>query len=153
MAIRYLVGDATNPPATGRTRIIAHICNDEGRWGSGFVLAVSARWADPEALYRSQTEQTLGTNQYQEVEPDLLVANMIAQHGCLKPGETPRQFVDYRAVEDCLRHLAAAARYKDAEIHMPRIGAGLGGGDWKIIEPLINKTLAGLDVTVWDLPK
>ncbi len=38
--IQYLKGDATSPQAKG-TKIIAHICNDIGGWGKGFVLAVS----------------------------------------------------------------------------------------------------------------
>ena len=33
-------------------KVIAHICNDGGGWGKGFVLAVSARWPEPEREYR-----------------------------------------------------------------------------------------------------
>jgi hypothetical protein len=32
MNINYLSGDATRPSGQGR-KIIAHICNDQGRWG------------------------------------------------------------------------------------------------------------------------
>lgn len=42
----YLTGDATAPGGTG-TRIIAHVCNDIGHWGKGFVLAISKRWPEP----------------------------------------------------------------------------------------------------------
>src|SRR5262249_13954931 len=49
--IQYLQGDATSPQAKG-DKIIAHICNDLGGWGKGFVLAVSRRWSEPEASYR-----------------------------------------------------------------------------------------------------
>ncbi|WP_253732040.1 hypothetical protein [Listeria monocytogenes] len=41
--ITYLKGDATNPMAKGN-KIIAHICNDVGGWGKGFVLAISRKW-------------------------------------------------------------------------------------------------------------
>ena len=37
-AIQYLTGDATAPTASGN-KIIAHVCNDIGGWGKGFVLA------------------------------------------------------------------------------------------------------------------
>jgi len=40
--IQYLKGDATDPKVHG-TAIVAHICNDKGGWGKGFVLAVSKR--------------------------------------------------------------------------------------------------------------
>jgi hypothetical protein len=43
--IRYLVGDATAPFIKG-PKIIAHVCNDVGKWGLGFVMSVSAKWPD-----------------------------------------------------------------------------------------------------------
>lgn len=49
--INYLKGDATNPEISGN-KIIAHICNDVGGWGKGFVVAVSKRWKEPELSYR-----------------------------------------------------------------------------------------------------
>ena len=45
-AIRYTVGAATAPPGTDR-RIIAHVCNDVGGWGRGFVVALSRRGPRP----------------------------------------------------------------------------------------------------------
>ena len=48
--IHYRVGDATAPVADG-PKIIAHICNDIGAWGRGFVLAISRRWPEPEKAY------------------------------------------------------------------------------------------------------
>ena len=39
-------------------------------------------------------------------------------------------------------------------IHMPRIGCGLAGGDWKTIENIIQRTfvdIANVDVYVYDL--
>lgn len=50
-AITYLKGDATSPQASG-IKIIAHVCNDIGGWGKGFVLAISRRWPEPEKAYR-----------------------------------------------------------------------------------------------------
>lgn len=51
MAITYHIGDATAPDGRG-PGVIAHVCNDSGGWGKGFVLAVSRRWPEPEAAYR-----------------------------------------------------------------------------------------------------
>ena len=39
-----------------------------------------------------------------------------------------------------------------ASIHMPRIGTGLAQGDWSLIEPIIQDTLEGLNVFVYDFP-
>lgn len=52
MSIEYLRGDATVPCKSDGIRIIAHICNDCGGWGSGFVVAISRRWSEPESQYR-----------------------------------------------------------------------------------------------------
>ncbi len=40
-----------------------------------------------------------------------------------------------------------------ASVHMPRIGAGLAGGDWREIEQIILDELAAhdLDITIYDL--
>ena len=59
--IRYLQGDATQPQATGN-RIIAHICNDQGGWGKGFVAALSKHWGGPEAAYRSWYQDRSGND-------------------------------------------------------------------------------------------
>ncbi|MFJ6385555.1 hypothetical protein ACIQI7_36810, partial [Kitasatospora sp. NPDC092039] len=49
--ITYVRGDATTPQGKG-VKVIAHVCNDLGGWGKGFVLALSRRWPEPEAAYR-----------------------------------------------------------------------------------------------------
>ncbi|MGH7866045.1 MAG: Appr-1-p processing protein, partial [Candidatus Dormibacteraceae bacterium] len=47
MPLKVTTGDAMSPNVPG-PKIIAHICNDVGGWGKGFVLAVSQRWPEPE---------------------------------------------------------------------------------------------------------
>jgi hypothetical protein len=49
--IVYTVGDATKPEGKGR-KIIAHVCNDTGAWGRGFVLALSKLSPTPERAFR-----------------------------------------------------------------------------------------------------
>jgi O-acetyl-ADP-ribose deacetylase (regulator of RNase III) len=152
-SITYLKGDATSPQAAGN-KIICHVCNDRGRWGKGFVLALSARWPGPEQAYREWFRGGegfgLGAVQFVQVGPNTWVANMVGQHG-LRGGRTPP--IRYEAVEQCLGKVADKAKELGASAHMPRIGCGLAGGKWDLIEPLIVKTLceAGVPVTVYDL--
>ena len=56
ISLSFIKGDATSPQAKGR-KIIAHICNDLGKWGKGFVMAVSARWTAlrPKRRYTMRT--------------------------------------------------------------------------------------------------
>lgn len=78
---------------------------------------------------------------------------MIGQHGIARRGRTDPP-VRYTAVATAMTALAAHCAHLDAEVHMPRIGAGLAGGSWERIEPLLQAHLLahGITVTVYDLP-
>jgi O-acetyl-ADP-ribose deacetylase (regulator of RNase III) len=156
MALIFLEGDATDPPGHG-PQIIAHICNDQGGWGRGFVRAISARWPQPEAQYRawhqSGTGFELGAVELVQVAPMLSVANMIAQHGYLRLSQRPP--IRYQALGAALAQVAILAADRGASVHMPRIGCGLAGGDWPTVEAIIQAELVdhGVPVTVYDLPQ
>ncbi|OFG19380.1 Appr-1-p processing protein [Listeria monocytogenes] len=148
--ITYLKGDATNPMAKGNT-IIAHICNDVGGWGKGFVLAISRKWKEPEKAYRKwykdKNDFKLGEVQLIPVNDYISICNMIGQKG-IKTGSKGAP-IRYEAVESCLEKLSEIAKEQQASIHMPRIGCGLAGGKWEIIEPIIRKTLIANDIEVY----
>ncbi|EBF5196996.1 macro domain-containing protein [Listeria monocytogenes] len=148
--ITYLKGDATNPMAKGNT-IIAHICNDVDGWGKGFVLAISRKWKEPEKAYRKwykdRNDFKLGEVQLIPVTDYISICNMIGQKGT-KTGSKGAP-IRYEAVESCLEKLSEIAKEQQASIHMPRIGCGLAGGKWEIIEPIIRKTLIANDIEVY----
>ncbi|GAA4799422.1 Appr-1-p processing protein [Streptomyces ziwulingensis] len=157
MTICYTTGDATTPPGTG-PRIIAHVCNDVGAWGRGFVMALSMRGPEPEAAFRAwhrnraSNDFALGALQLVPVHDNLWVANMIGQRGIRRTGGQPP--VRYEAIDQALGRLGGEAVRLGAAVHMPRIGCGLASGRWEDIEPLLKKQLTarGIDVTVYDLP-
>lgn len=164
--ISFVKGDATQPIGIG-PKAIAHVCNDRGGWGRGFVVAVSQRWPAPEQAYRHWNAQhlwegmpfELGYVQFVRVETDIHIANMIAQAGYGKNNQalhrgsesdaTPP--IRYDALERCLTDVAGWAKSRGATVHMPRIGCGLAGGKWELIEPILKKTLSELAVFVYDL--
>lgn len=143
----YTKGDATKPIGPG-PKIIAHIVNNAGQWGAGFVVAVSRRWPQPEEEYRAWRSRALGEVQVVEVAPDLFVANLCAQDNV--SGIRPP--VRYDALAQCLRALREDAKALGASIHMPRIGCGIGGGCWHEVGPIVEEELRGLRVVVYDLP-
>lgn len=160
--ITYLVGDATRPQSDGN-KIIAHVCNNIGAWGKGFVLAISKRWRSPETMYKGwyagamRTDHDekfgLGNIQIVRAEQGIWVANMVAQDGIYaKKGIPP---IRYEFVEECLSKLAMKSIDMSASVHMPRIGCGLAGGSWDKIEEIINRTLVrnNINVFVYDLKK
>lgn len=147
--INYVIGDATAPQGEGE-KIICHINNNLGGWGAGFVLAISRKWSDPEFHYRNKQDWTLGTMAIVPVESDMSIANMVAQDGYLTPTSTKAP-IDYDALRVCLKQVNVHAVKTNASLHMPRIGAGLSGGDWNIIEAIIEEVVT-VPVTVYDLP-
>jgi O-acetyl-ADP-ribose deacetylase (regulator of RNase III) len=161
VSINYVIGDATAPVGSG-DKVIAHICNDQGVWGAGFVMALHKKWPMLRELYQRAMRQakageafTIGPLRLGEVQwllagRGITVANMIAQR--MVPDDEGK-LVDYAALEACLENLADGLLDGES-VHMPRIGTGIGGGTWEPIEKLITQNLVdlGVSVTVYDLP-
>lgn len=151
--IAYLKGDATAPQGEG-PKIICHIVNDVGAWGAGFVLALSRRWKKPEDEYHGLSDcgaLRLGAVQFIEVEPGLSVANMVAQHGTSHQNGPP---IRYAALSKAFEAVAYRAAMIGASCHMPRLGCGLAGGKWEVVEAIIEEHVSrvGIAAYVYDLP-
>lgn len=162
--LKYVEGDATQPQGKGHKTIL-HVTNDEGKWGRGFVLAISKRWKDPEKEYHLWYETgdnfKLGEIQIVPVESDITVVNMIGQKG-IYPDKRGTMPIRYGAIRECLievRDLLGEV----TSIHAPRFGAGLASGvtegydldSWAKIETMLNEEFInyGINVTIYDLPK
>lgn len=146
LRLRRLVGDATRPLGDG-PKVLVHLSDDLGFWGSGFSRAVSARWKGPERAYR-RAELRLGLVLFTPVRRDLTVATLVAKAGVRR---NPKPPIRTGALRAALQAVAAFAKAKGASVHMPRLGGGFSGGRWEEVEPILGETLAGLDVTVYDL--
>jgi O-acetyl-ADP-ribose deacetylase (regulator of RNase III) len=153
--LTYVKGDATAPHGKG-VKVIAHVSNDAGGWGKGFVLALSRRWKEPERAFRrwyrgrAGNDFALGAVQFVQVDRYIWVANMIGQHGVKTGSNGPP--VRYTAIATALAAVGARALELHASVHMPRIGCGLAGGRWEMVAPLVTANLVarGVAVTVYD---
>lgn len=165
MKPKIIKGDATNPHGTG-FKIIAHVVNDSGKWGKGFVMALSKKWPYLRNEYlnwynecqepEESTPFELGQVMFLGVNTYTSVANMLAQHGLV--GRSNKVPLRYDALQESLKKVADYADYltgknKECSVHMPRIGCGLAGGKWDKVEPIIIEELCtkGIPVTVYDL--
>ena len=154
--LRFLVGDATEPRGSGH-RVVAHVVNDKTpNWGAGFGWAVRGTWPEVQSSFRAWVASKpdvlrLGNVYHCRVNSNTTFFQLICQHG-YGPSPTPR--LRYGALKLCLEQLANFALDSQATIHMPRIGAGQGGGAWGLIQQLIDETLCGrgIQVTIYDLP-
>ncbi len=99
---------------------------------------------------RAENDFELGAVQFVQAEQYVWIANMIGQRGMKTGSKGPP--VRYKAIENCLARVATKAQELSASVHMPRIGCGLAGGKWEMIEPLIRSTLctSGIEVYVYD---
>ena len=159
--IKYVKGDATYPIGEGN-KLIIHCCNNLGVWGKGFVLALSKRWRKPVIEYMKWYESghhftggrfELGAIQTVPVEKDIVICNMIGQNGILAK-DNPKP-IKYDAINSCLSevHNLILLDEEKYTVHAPRFGSGLAGGEWDLIEKLIevNLTEKGIPVTIYDL--
>ena len=148
--INYTKGDVTKPVETGK-KVLVHIVNNYGGWGAGVVLAISKKWKLPEQKYREWSRSgknfSLGEVQFVKVNADMTIANMLAQDGY------GGLAVKYQAVRDCLKKVCELAKKEGRCVVMPRIGCGLGGGDFGTILKIIEEELdeKGVQVTIYTL--
>jgi O-acetyl-ADP-ribose deacetylase (regulator of RNase III) len=134
--INYIKGDVTDPVVPG---IIAHVCNNRYAWGAGVVLAISEKWpVAKKAYYEFSSTSRLGMVQFVQVQEGISVCNMIAQDGFY---DGIRPAVSYTHLDRCLRKLNRYAASQNTSVHMPMIGAGLGGGNWDVVRAIIKANM------------
>lgn len=112
---------------------IVHGCNARGVMGAGVAKSIKAKWPFVFDAYIDSLralEDPLGSYSKVGVSKDLFVVNMIAQE----------RYVNYAAVALGFRTLFDEIEKSGSilPVHFPLIGAGLGGGDWNIIEQIIQ---------------
>lgn len=102
--------------------------------GSGVALAVKTKYPQAYKAYL-ENNKYLGSTSKEWVTDDILLINGITQKFYGKDG---KRYVNYSAICEVFNEAVMQARAYDYSLNFPKIGAGLGGGDWKIIEQLIN---------------
>jgi Zn-dependent peptidase ImmA (M78 family)/O-acetyl-ADP-ribose deacetylase (regulator of RNase III) len=151
---KSLRGDASEPFGA-EPKLLLQVVNDKASvWGGGFAKYAGRKWPQAQRRFREWVlegrQLRLGNIHSVSVRDDLTLVSLVAQHG-FKPAAGPR--LRYGALSSALEKVAYLAIQKGATVHMPRIGTGEAGGDWKIIEGIVQETLTarGIRVTVYYL--
>ncbi len=130
---------------TVRKGIICHQINPYAM-GAGLALAIRKKWPVHYMDFESWKKYRKGTGlgevvfTYPHEWDDFVIAGM-----CAQPRYGPRSqcWTDYAALGECLDKVFQFAREQEDgpfEIFIPwKIGCGLGGGNWKIVESLIDE--------------
>jgi O-acetyl-ADP-ribose deacetylase (regulator of RNase III) len=153
--INYINGDLF---ATIDT-IIAHGCNSMGVMGSGVAKTVKEKYPEAYEKYRIACVSPisnigLGDNVTWKGKHRTIV-NMITQKAYGRSGE---KFVSYDAVDSCFQKLYLDM-YQEWNVNgvwlksvsIPKIGAGLGGGNWEVIKQIILYRTKDLPINLYVL--
>lgn len=141
-------GDLVQLAQQGRFDVIMHGCNCFHTMGAGIAKTIAhtfpeALEADKKTPWGEQSKLgTVSTAKIQRDDSEFVVVNAYTQFQYKGRGRK----VDYDAVESCFN--AVARDFPSARIGYPLIGAGLAGGNWSVIEPIIEKALDGLEHTL-----
>lgn len=133
--IIYTHGNALNGPE----RYLAHGCNNKGVMGSGIAKEIRAKFPIAYEYYRFTFHRSglVMGNIIPYLDQEKNIINCITQNGYGRDG---KKYVSYDAIEQCIMHINEMTDGKAVHVAMPKIGAGLGGGNWKIIRTIISET-------------
>jgi len=145
--IEYVNGDIFK----GKDDVIVHGCNCFCNMGAGIALQVAKYY--PEAKNIDNVEygkkSKLGTYTFWEgtnifyPEQKIIIVNAYTQY---YPNVKLKPF-DYDAFGKVLPQIKE--NFVGKSIAFPKIGAGLAGGDWNIIEKMINDVFDDTNVKVY----
>jgi O-acetyl-ADP-ribose deacetylase (regulator of RNase III) len=133
--------------------VIIHGCNSHGVMGSGVALAVKNKYPGCFETYhlycerRNNNQTILGDSIVYVASFELTIVNMITQ----KDYGAHRRQVNYGAIAKGFSDLHNNYYIRDQEFHFPKIGAGLGGGDWEVISEIIEYVCSGRKLICWEL--
>ena len=131
---------------------MVHGANAQGVMGAGVALAIKNKYPGAYLDYRNIYEEEgleLGVSYPYCPTSDLVIWNAITQEWFGQPGRN----CSYDAIQTCFEDINKAVTGFDQiakEIHIPALGAGLGGGNWEIIREIIEQTCT-VPVTLWVL--
>ncbi len=145
--ITYKEGDLLKAALAGDVHVIMHQCNCFNTFGSG--IAKQIKMVFPEAFDADlETKKgdvaKLGTYTV-AASRGILIYNLYGQYGVSATNMQTR----YDALEDAMSSVSELIAH--TVIGIPRIGCGLGGGDWSIVEDIVERTIArNNEVIVYD---
>lgn len=128
--------------------IIAHQVNCTNHIGSGVAKALIQKWPMVKSEYHSWcnqfgTQNILGHVQLLVINSGLYIANNFSQKD---KGYDGKLYTNYEAVRKCFETLNTmnTTLYK-TQIYIPfGYGCCLGGGDWNIIESIVDEVCPGV---------
>lgn len=166
--VKYVKGDLLE----AKEPFIAHGVNCLGAMGAGVAHAIAKKWPSSELKYREWCwkvgkDKLLGTSlATHEADSRKVLFHIFTQtdvsrtERVLDYGALARGFSELNNTLKVMRefdeHMEKEATGEDVKIPtpnvaIPRIGAGLGGGAWPIIEEIINGCTPDINIIVYEI--
>lgn len=145
--IIYRKGDIIEAFKNEEIDVLVHGCNACGVMGSGIAKQIKEEFPEAFEAYKKYEKDyglKLGTCSFFRTGPFTTIVNMVTQDKYLPRDQ--RHF-SYDYFDNALQQL----RLERGRIGMPKIGAGLGGGNWTVIEAIINSHFKDRDVYIYEL--
>jgi len=137
-------GDLVKLAQAGSFEVIVHGCNCFNTMSAGIAKQITKAWPftyEADKMTPKGSKKKLGDYSYVIME-DLTIINAYTQFYYGRRGKN----VDYEAIRSVFRKLKKD--FSGKSFGIPKIGAGLAGGDWDIISKIINEEMVGEDVTL-----
>lgn len=158
--LKYKVGDLIEAVKSGEVNVFAHGANCFCTMGSGIAPQIKSAFPNMYsadlATEKGDTSK-LGTCTMAFMKEGKLVGfNLYSQYGYNRRRQGLRD-LDYNALYDSMVQMKGRLQYVSGgsmagyKIGFPKIGAGLAGGDWNVIEAMIKSVFFDSDVTIYFL--
>jgi len=149
--IKYVNGDLIQAFEDGKVTMIAHGCNCVGGFGSGVAGQIAKRYPLVRDKYKQLHKEggtKLGFFQTLYIPEKGWIINCGTQKNYL-----PRNVrnADYDAIKKTMELLYSFSGNFNTTPAIPKIGCGLAGGEWDIVEDIINKIFHDRDIVVYIL--
>ena len=142
-------GDIVDYAKSGEYNVLVHGCNCFCVMGAGVAKAIVRAFPEALSVDRNTTirgdRSKLGTMSIAETSTGLSIVNAYTQYAY---GRRNAPNLDYQALQSCFRQLNKHFHQEGTRFLIPKIGAGLAGGDWNKIAHIIETEMAGRDVTL-----
>lgn len=145
--IKYVDGDLIKLAKEGHFDVIAHGCNCFLAFGAGIAPQIKAKYPDAYTADCATVKgdiKKLGTISFTESTKPIIV-NIYSQYDT-NGRRQGKMDLDYNALRSGIKLMKE--RYSGKRFGMPMIGSGLAGGDWNIIEKIIEEEMRGEYVTI-----
>lgn len=142
------VNELINSRNYGSSIIVPHVCNNIDCFGAGFAMSVAKYYPIVKSNYHLlANKQILGYTQFvtaienKDFGNKLIFANMIAQNGIISHKNS--RPLNYGALVKSMLLVNQFIsqnfdKNNSVQIHTPKFGCGLAGGNWDFIEELIK---------------